>query len=187
MDIEAVEVGAQDLLLPTQLDSREAIDQYTNYLTSFTQELIEKAVPQAKPLEKAVPQWTLEIGQVVHIERQARRSWERLGLEQDQECWQEAGKTKRKLIIQAKRRSFREAIHEVVEKGGGIQKLAKQGYIRARKPNELLIMPTLVMEQGDIAQTIPEKVEFLRARFYPTIEADLSDIEDLSFSRESFL
>ena len=48
-------------------------------------------------------------------------------------------------------------------------------------------MPTLVTEQGDIAQTIPEKVEFLRARFYPTIEADLSDIEDLSFSRESFL
>ena len=55
MDIEAVEVGAQDLLLPTQLDSREAIDQYANYLTSFTQELIEKAVPWAKPLEKAVP------------------------------------------------------------------------------------------------------------------------------------
>ena len=48
-------------------------------------------------------------------------------------------------------------------------------------------MPTLVMEQGNIACTISEKAEFLKARFYPTIEADLLDIEDLSFSRESFL
>jgi hypothetical protein len=48
-------------------------------------------------------------------------------------------------------------------------------------------MPTLVIEQGGIAHTISEKAEFLKARFYPTIEADLSDIEDLSFSRESFL
>ena len=31
-----------------------------------------------------------------------------------------------------------------------------------------------------------EKAEFLRARFYPTIEADLTDIEDFSLSRESF-
>ena len=46
-------------------------------------------------------------------------------------------------------------------------------------------MPTLVTEQGE-AQSILEKAEFLRARFYPTIEADLTDIEDFSFSRESF-
>ena len=48
-------------------------------------------------------------------------------------------------------------------------------------------MPTLVIEQGGIARTILEKVEFLKARFYLTIEVDLLDIEDLSFSRESFL
>jgi hypothetical protein len=131
MDIEVVEVGAQDLLLPTQLDSKEAIDQYANYLTSFTQELIEKAVPWAKPLEKATPWWNLEIGQAVYLERQARQSWGRSGLEQDWESWQEAGKTKRKLIIQAKRKSFREAIHEVAEKGGGLWKLAKWGRTKA--------------------------------------------------------
>ena len=46
-------------------------------------------------------------------------------------------------------------------------------------------MPTLVIEQGK-AQSILEKVEFLQARFYPTIEVDLTDIEDFSFLRESF-
>jgi hypothetical protein len=47
-------------------------------------------------------------------------------------------------------------------------------------------MPTLVIEQGNTTSTIMEKAEFLRARFYPTIEADLTDIEDFPFSRESF-
>ena len=47
-------------------------------------------------------------------------------------------------------------------------------------------MPTLVTEQGNTASTIMEKAEFLQARFYPMIEADLTDIEDLSFSRDSF-
>jgi hypothetical protein len=47
-------------------------------------------------------------------------------------------------------------------------------------------MPTLVIEQGDTTCTISEKVEFLQARFYPTIEVDLTDIEDILFSQESF-
>ena len=95
------------------------------------------------------------------MERQARRDWERSGLEQDWKNWQEAGKTKRKLIIQAKRQSFREAIHEAAEKGDGIWKLAKWGCTKAQKPNELPIMPTLVMEQGNTASTIMEKAGFL--------------------------
>ena len=69
MDLEVVEVGTQDLLLPTQLNSEEAIDQYANYLTSFTQELIEQAVLWAKPSERAAPWWSLEIGQMVQLER----------------------------------------------------------------------------------------------------------------------
>jgi hypothetical protein len=48
-------------------------------------------------------------------------------------------------------------------------------------------MPTLVTEQGNTARTIDEKAEFLRARFYPTIEADFTNIRDPSLSRESFL
>ena len=47
-------------------------------------------------------------------------------------------------------------------------------------------MPTLVTEQGNTASTIMEKAEFLQARFYPTIEADLTNIKDLLFLQESF-
>jgi hypothetical protein len=101
----------------------------------------------------------------VRLERQARRDWERPGLEQDWKEWQEAGKTKRKLITQAKRQRFREAIHEAAENGDGIWKLAKWGRTKAQKPNELPIMPTLVTEQGSTASTIMEKGEFLRLCF----------------------
>jgi hypothetical protein len=55
--------------------------------------------------------------------------------------------------------------------------LAKWGRTKAQKPNELPIIPTLVIEQGNTTSTIMEKAEFLQARFYPTIEADLADIE----------
>ena len=47
-------------------------------------------------------------------------------------------------------------------------------------------MPTLVTELGNTTSTIIEKAEFLQARFYPIIEADFTNIENLSFSRESF-
>jgi len=43
-------------------------------------------------------------------------------------------------------------------------------------------MPTLVTEQSNTTSTIIEKAEFLQARFYPTIEADLTNIKDLLFS-----
>ena len=47
-------------------------------------------------------------------------------------------------------------------------------------------MPALVTPQGSIASTIQEKAEALQARFYPVVEADLSDIEDKDFADSSF-
>jgi hypothetical protein len=46
-------------------------------------------------------------------------------------------------------------------------------------------MPPLVTA-GGTACTLEEKVEALRQRFYPTVEADLSDIADTSFADSSF-
>jgi hypothetical protein len=41
-------------------------------------------------------------------------------------------------------------------------------------------MPALQTTQG-LAYSISEKAEALKARFYPIVEADLSDIQDMSF------
>jgi hypothetical protein len=45
----------------------------------------------------------------------------------------------------------------------------------------------LITEQDNTTNTIIEKTEFLQARFYLTIKADFTDIEDFSFLKESFL
>ena len=47
-------------------------------------------------------------------------------------------------------------------------------------------MLALVTPEGNIARTIQGKAEALRARFYPTVEADLSDIKDTTFEDNSF-
>jgi hypothetical protein len=46
-------------------------------------------------------------------------------------------------------------------------------------------MPPLTTPQG-LAVTVTEKALALCQRFYPQTEADLSDIEDLSFTPDTF-
>ena len=47
------------------------------------------------------------------------------------------------------------------------------------------VIPALQTTQGP-AHSISEKAEALKARFYPIVEADLSDIQDTSFQDNSF-
>jgi hypothetical protein len=47
-------------------------------------------------------------------------------------------------------------------------------------------MPALVTPQGNVVHTIQEKAEALQPRFYPTVEADLSDIKETIFKDNSF-
>ena len=46
-------------------------------------------------------------------------------------------------------------------------------------------MPALVTSQDNVVHTIQEKAETLKARFYPTVEADLSDIKETTFQDDS--
>ncbi len=64
-------------------------------------------------------------------------------------------------------------------------RLAKWGRTKAQLPAELPVMPALKSTQG-LAYSINEKAEVLKARFYPVVEADLSDIQDTAFEEESF-
>ena len=47
-------------------------------------------------------------------------------------------------------------------------------------------MLALVTPEGNIVCTIQEKAEALWARFYPTVEVDLSNIKDTTFEDNSF-
>src|ERR1700730_9207296 len=150
MDRELIGAGTQCLQLPTLLNSTGTIDQYTSYLTSFIQELIEQTVPWGKPSNKAALWWNLEVEQAVYTERQARHKWERTDLEQNWKHWQKAGKAKRKLIRHTMRRSFCTAIHEAAKEHNGIWKLDKWRHTKAQDPIEFPIMLALVKPHGNV-------------------------------------
>jgi hypothetical protein len=111
----------------------------------------------------------------------ARRTWR---LSQDQNDWETAlacSKRKRNLIKEAKRADFRRIIHDTTQ-GEGIWRLAKWG---KGSSNTISSIPPLFTKNG-LAESKAQKAKALRDRFYPKVEADLSDIEDLSFCPESF-
>ena len=83
------------------------------------------------------------------------------------------------------RQCFYRAIYETAKEHNGIWKLAKQRQTKAQDPNELPIMPALVTPQGNVVHTIQKKAEALKARFYPTVETDLSDIKETIFKDNS--
>ena len=75
-------------------------------------------------------------------------------------------------------------MHEACE-GEGLWKMAKWGRT-TQGVYVLPVMPPLITDQG-IATSLPDKVQALRKRFYPRVEADLADISDTTFEDSSFL
>jgi hypothetical protein len=74
-------------------------------------------------------------------------------------------------------------MHEACE-GDGLWRMANWG--RTTQGSYVLpVMPPLVTDSG-IATSLPDKVQALRQRFYPVVEADLADITDTSFEDSSF-
>ena len=183
-DFDLVATTARELLLPGELATPDRIDTYADYLVGFIQGLVDLAVPWAKPSGFSVPWWTSEVAEAVKADREARHRWLDSGLAED---WSErlrASRLKRTVIAKAQQKTFREAIAEAAE-GEGVWRLAKWGRTKALQPAELPVMPALQSTHG-LAYSISEKAEALKARFYPVVEANLSDIQDMSFQDSSF-
>jgi hypothetical protein len=174
----------RELLPPGELSTPQQIDTYSDYLIDFTQRLVDLAVPWAKPSSFSVPWWTSEVAQAVKADREARHQWLDSGLAEDWSARLRASRLKRSVISKAQQKNFREAIAEAAE-GGGVWRLAKWGRTKAHQPTELPVMPALQASQG-LAYSVPEKAEALKARFYPVVEADLSDVLDTSFQDDTF-
>jgi hypothetical protein len=91
------------------------------------------------------------------------------------------GREKKKKIAWEKRKSFREDIHNASQTPAGIWKLARWAKTKGNLPPELPVMPTLVSGQRT-ASTVQEKTELLYEQFYPSTEADLNDVQDITFA-----
>lgn len=151
------------------------INTYAQQVVRFTQGLVNDTVPWSKPSSYGQPWWTEDIKQLLQDERDARRR-------HDWQAHAEARTKKCRTIHWAKRKCFREAIHEATQ-GDGIWRLAKWGRT-SNGPAVLPVMPDLRSATG-LATTVPDKVAVLRTRFYPSVEADLTDIHDVTFADDT--
>ena len=184
VDVGAVQAGAVYLPKPLALITADRIDSYIDSLTQSIQHLIDQTVPWAKPSLYGQPWWTTEVQEAVEEERALRR---RLRISQDQDDYQlrtAASQRKVRMIRKAKQKSFRIIMHEAYE-GDGLWRMANWG--RTTQGSYVLpVMPPLVTDSG-VATSLLDKVQALRQRFYPVVEADLADITDTSFEDSSFL
>ncbi len=75
MDSNAIQAGAEHLwpLYYYTDPSPSYIEEYTNYLLAFVQQLVNDTVPWARPSNRAAPWWTQELQELVHQARRLRR------------------------------------------------------------------------------------------------------------------
>jgi hypothetical protein len=71
-----VAAGAQWLQIPShELANAQAIDQYTDYLVGFIQNLIKQTVPYKSPSTQVKPWWNTEVANLVAQEHRAYHQW----------------------------------------------------------------------------------------------------------------
>ena len=72
-NLEAIANSSKWLQVPIDLGTAQDIDDYTDYLIRFIQNLISTTVLQSKPLSYSQPWWTVAILKAIYQERQAQR------------------------------------------------------------------------------------------------------------------
>jgi hypothetical protein len=107
MDREGIAAGGQHLRQPASLNTVEAIEEYTNYLFQFLNQLVEVTVPWSDPTPGYTCKWwTPKVRAAVHDARVARRN------RAPADVLLAVFKHKRKTIGQAKRAQFRQDVHK---------------------------------------------------------------------------
>jgi hypothetical protein len=107
MNKESIAADAQHLHMPGLLNTISEIEEYTNYLMNFLQQLMELTVPLAKlKREYICSWWTPEIKSAVQQARATRRQGG------GAEHLRAAIQNKRKVIRKAKTAKFREEVHK---------------------------------------------------------------------------
>jgi hypothetical protein len=163
-----------------------AVNEYSTYLTTFVQDLIEQTVPLVRKGTRFTPWWTQEVASAVRTERQARRQWQVTRRDIDWQLYQQAAQTKAAEIVRAKQAHWRKTIHEASISSEGIWKIAKWARTKSYLPPEYKQMPELQALNGSTATLPQAKADALAERFYPVSDANLIDIQDTSFTDESY-
>ena len=163
------------------LANRQQINQYTEMLAQAMSKAAEAATPWKQVSEFMKGYWTQECQNVVKTTRRLRRIYSETHAEEDWQRYIQAKDRKGKIIEQAKRRDFRQSMHQASDTPEGIWKIVKWARKRSQKLTDQISIPTLKWN-GVEAQDSRSKAELLRQTLFPPPpEADLQDMENFQY------
>ncbi|KAG2000794.1 hypothetical protein GB937_010827 [Aspergillus fischeri] len=164
-DKELVRAGSEHLTIPQHLSSHRQIDEYAEYLRDFILALAETSTPKAKDRQEGAPRcawWTREVEDRVRDERRARR------LGRPAEEVNRLTERKKAAIYNAKRETWRAAVHGAKDGEKGIWNLVRWAKDRSHLPPELPKVPKLERGPGlPAAETFKEKAAAFHNQFFP--------------------
>jgi hypothetical protein len=126
METHLINASAQHLPRPRDLNSCEAIDEYLNTLFQSLGEIIAKTVPTSKPHQNGKAWWSEKVQIAVTRLKNASRDWKNDPYNPAREIeWTSARDERNAVIRYAKRKLFRQELHEASSDPRGVWKLAK--------------------------------------------------------------
>ena len=177
-----VEEDAQDLYVPRYITSRDSLEDYARYVMDFTTFLSRQHGRLQRLSPRSHSWWSPEVARAVSDYRLALRG------RHDLDNLLSARRQRNSTIRRAKAASFRGFVHHVAGEPQALWKMARWGRTASHIPPEPPAVPPLkspgprdqpIPESArrPLASSFPEKVDLLRAQFFPEPDpADLSDI-----------
>jgi hypothetical protein len=170
----------------TSIQSNEQINTRVCEITQALQEAIEQSVLWARLSTRTKDYWNQECKEAVYEARQAYYDLLRERTPTTESRLKELRNRKIATIRRHQRRQFRSQLAETTKKSQGAWKLMKWAKERGGQPRPLPQLPQLIVTDRDgtkkIATTFQEKVDMLRAKFFPEPrEADLTDIDGVYY------
>jgi hypothetical protein len=173
----------------TMLTDTNRIEQATSDLLSTLQTIAATTTPTRKPFSgRAAPWWNDSVRTAVGEARAEGRRYQENHSEAAWATLQEAIAAQRKAIREARTASWRGLVDKASNDPKVLWQLAKWGRLRSHQKREPLTMPDLTsgVEGSPIACTHAEKATLLADRFFPDSVADLTDVTDTTFGRDTF-
>ena len=181
MDPEIIAVEACQLTIPECIESTHQLDDATTSLTVQLTRIADTLTPKRKASYRMGEQWwDLEVDRAVRKTRRARRFYSAQPSDYNWRQLQDATSIQQCTIRDAKTKSWRRALTGASKDSRKIWSLAKWARLCNYTPPEPLILPPLLLQLGSgepPATTHEEKAELLGHRFFPEVQADLSDVQ----------
>ena len=188
LNYEITKAAAANLLPPVNMTSTQSVDTVVTRLIEQLRDIADLAAPRRKGgFHKAARWWNKEIQDATEEVRDAQRAYRLFNTEHTWKVLQQAKNKQRHTAQAAKTKRWRRDIADATVEPKRLWKICKWARQHSHiKPASAAIPPLTRSENEAItAYNHAEKAALLAERFFPAPPADLSDIQDRTFTDET--